>query len=255
VPAVTRPPIAFYYGTGELEGLAAFQRVVVQPVYTPAELAFLRKRGTEPLVYLSLSEDPGPAAPWQRTERNPDWGGAFVHVGHPGWVEHVVDQARSALDDGFTGLFLDTLNVELTFPEDVPDLLALVATLREVAGTSYILANRGFALLPRLAELVDGVLFESFSVRWIDAGYAPWPPDVLEVHAQVAERLLELDLDLYALDYAASEDLADLAAQRAVQFGLHGYVSDRTLSRPPVATSPAGAAPGAGATGRAQRGR
>jgi hypothetical protein len=46
---------------------------------------------------------------------------------------------------------------------------------------------------PRLAELVDGVVFESFSARWTDEGYAPWPPDVLEFHAQIAEELLQLE--------------------------------------------------------------
>jgi polysaccharide biosynthesis protein PelA len=232
VSAVTAPPIAFYYGADQLDRLAGYQRVVLQPcAYSPAELARLRGHGAQPLAYLSLSEDQGPPAPWQRPERNPDWGGAFVHADHPGWVEHVVGQAREALEGGFAGLFLDTLNVELTFPEDVPHLLTLIAALREQAGTSYILANRGFALLPQLAELVDGVLFESFSARWVESGYAPWPPDVLETHAQVAERLLEFDLDLYALDYADSHALAAFAARRATQFGLHSVISDRALSR------------------------
>ena len=68
--------------------------MVLQPdFYTPEELAVLAERGVQPLAYLSLSEDTGPPAPWQRADRNPDWGGAFVHVGHPGWVEHVVGQA------------------------------------------------------------------------------------------------------------------------------------------------------------------
>ena len=229
---MTTAPIAFYYGAGEIERLLRYQRVVLQPdFYSPAELSRLREAGVQPLAYLSLSEDQGPPAPWQRPERNPDWGGAFVYVGHPGWVEHVSGQARAAFDAGFAGLFLDTLNVELTFPEDVPHLIALIATLRELAGTAYILANRGFAMLPRLVELVDGVLFESFSVRWVDNGYAPWPTDVLESHAQIAEQLLEFDLDLYALDYAESEGLATFAARRARQFSLQSFVSDRALSR------------------------
>jgi hypothetical protein len=232
VAAMTTAPIAFYYGAGEIERLLRYQRVVLQPeFYSPAELSRLREAGVQPLAYLSLSEDQGPPAPWQRPERKPDRGGAFVYVGHPGWVEHVSRQARAAFDAGFAGLFLDTLNVELTFPEDVPHLIGLIATLRELSGTAYILANRGFAMLPRLVELVDGVLFESFSVRWVDNGYAPWPPDVLESHAQIAEQLLEFDLDLYALDYAESEGLATFAARRARQFSLHSFVSDRALSR------------------------
>jgi hypothetical protein len=229
---MTGAPIAFYYGAGEIKHLMGYQRVVLQPdFYSPAELSRLRKAGVQPLAYLSLSEDQGPPAPWQRPERNPDWGGAFVYVGHPGWVEHVTREARAALEAGFAGLFLDTLNVEFTFPEDVPHLIALIATLRELAGTAYILANRGFAMLPRLVELVDGVLFESFSVRWVGGGYAPWPPDVLESHARMAEQLLEFDLDLYALDYADSEGLAAFAARRARQFSLHSFISDRALSR------------------------
>jgi nucleoside-diphosphate-sugar epimerase len=225
-------PIAFYYGAGELDRLAGYNRVVLQPdFYSPQELTALRQRGVEPLAYLSLSEDHGPPAPWQRPDRNPDWGGAYVYVDHPGWVEHVTGQARAALHGGFAGLFLDTLNVELTYPGDVPHLLTLVAALREVAGTGYVLANRGFALLPKLADLVDGVLFESFSVRWTDEGYASWPADVLEHHAQIAEKLLEHDVDLYALDYADTDGLVAFATRRARQFGLHSFISDRALSR------------------------
>lgn len=225
-------PIAFYYGAGQLDRLARYRRVVLQPeFYSAPELAELTARQVQPLAYLSLSEDQGPPAPWQRRERNPDWGGAFVYVGHPGWVEHVIGQAGAAIAGGFAGLFLDTLNVELTFPEDVPQLLTLVAAIREEAKPAYLLANRGFGMLPRLADLVDGVLFESFSVRWVDNGYAPWPPDVLEHHAQIAERLLELDLDLFALDYADGQGLTDFAHRRARLFALHSFVSDRALSR------------------------
>jgi hypothetical protein len=227
-----RRPVAFYYGTGELDRLAGYQRVVLQPeFYSPQELTALRQRGVEPLAYLSLSEDHGPPAPWQRPDRNPEWGGAYVYVDDPRWVAHVTGQATAALHAGFAGLFLDTLNVELTYPADVPHLTTLVAALRELAGTGYVLANRGFAMLPRLAELADGVLFESFSVRWTDDGYASWPADVLEHHAQIAEKLLEYDIDLYALDYADTDGLAAFATRRAHQFGLHSFISDRALSR------------------------
>ena len=230
--AVTAQPLGFYYGAGQLDRLRMYRRVVLQPeFYPPDELRELVERGVAPLAYLSLSEDQGPAAPWQRAERNPDWGGAFVHVGHPGWVGHVVDQAKAALAGGFCGLFLDTLNVELTFPGDVPHMLALVAAIREEAQPGYLLANRGFGMLPRLAEFVDGILFESFTARWLDDGYGPWPADTLEVHAQIAEQLLRFNLDLYALDYADSPGLAEFARRRARQFGLHSFISDRALSR------------------------
>lgn len=225
-------PLVFYYGAGQLEALTGYQRVVLQPeFYSSEELAQLKRAGTELLGYLSLSQDQGPPAPWQRTERDPDWGGKYVQVGHPDWVAHVVGQAKDAMAAGFTGLFLDTLNVELTHPDDVPHLLALVAALRQEAQPSYMLANRGFGMLPRLTEFVDGILFESFTARWEADGYGPWPADVLEYHAQVAERLLTFDLDLYALDYADTDGLTAFAERRARQFGMVPVISDRALSR------------------------
>jgi hypothetical protein len=48
---------------------------------------------------------------------------------------------------------------------------------------------------------------------------------------QVAERLLEFDIDLYALSYADGDGLAEFATRRAGQFGLHSFISDRALSR------------------------
>ncbi|WDZ83916.1 hypothetical protein [Micromonospora cathayae] len=229
---VNRRPICFYYGDGRLDDILGYQRVILQPeFYRPAELRHLADQDVQTLGYLSLSEDQGPPAPWQRPDRNPDWGGAFVKVGHPLWVAHVVGAAQAAIAQGFAGLFLDTLNVELTYPEDVPHLLTLIAAVREEAKPAYLLANRGFGMLPRLAEIVDGIVFESFSTRWVDDGYAPWPPDTLEFHAQIAEQLLHLELDLYSLDYADTPGLTDFAERRARQFGLQSVVSDRALSR------------------------
>jgi hypothetical protein len=224
-------PIAFYYGTNKVDRLAMLDRVVLQAdAYSEQDIASLVSHGVQPLGYLSLTEDVGPQAEWQRAARNPDWGGAFVHVGHPGWSEHVLGQVRAMRTLGFQGFFLDTLNIELTFPQDLPHLLTLVAAIRELTYPDYLLANRGFGLLPELAELVDGVLFESFTSRWVDSGYAPWPPDVLEVHSRYAEMLLGLDIEVYALDYADTPALAEFARERAAMFGMPCYVSTKDLA-------------------------
>ena len=54
---------------------------------------------------------------------------------------------------------------------------------------------------------------------------------VAQGHAQIAEQLLQLEMDLYALDYADSPGLTEFAMRRAGQFGLQCVVSDRALSR------------------------
>ena len=83
---------------------------------------------------------------------------------------------------------------------------------------------------PRLVELVDGVLFESFSVRWVDTGYAPWPrmcwsptrgwPSSCWSSTLISMRSTTPRAKGYAF-----------AARRARQFSLHSFVSDRALSR------------------------
>lgn len=226
-------PIAFYYGAGELNKLIGYQRVVLQSdFYSAGEIAWLKSHGTFPLAYMTLSEDTGPPALWQRKERNPDWGGAYVEVSSPDWMNHVVKQAKEALNKGFLGLFLDTLDIADAFPEEAPHMLMLVAHLREQTRPAYLMANRGFTLMPRLAEFVDAHLFESFSVAWTREGtYQAWPQTVLEDHARLAEQLVQTDLELFALDYADTPDLEAFAYHRAHQFGLQLFISDKALSK------------------------
>ena len=53
------------------------------------------------------------------------------------------------------------------------------------------------------------------------------------MHAQYAERLLRLDLEVYALDYAPDQDgeLAERARTRAHQFGMPCFLTDRAVGR------------------------
>jgi hypothetical protein len=224
--------IAFYYGDGKLSALARHSTVVLQgDFYSPSELSWLADQCVRTLCYLSLTEDVGPPAAWQRDARCPDWGGAYVHVGSPDWQAHVLAQAAAGLKRGFAGLFLDTLNIEFTYPADLPHLSRLISSLREASGSAYLLANRGFGLLPQLGSMVDGVLFESFSAHWVADGYDRWPQATLDVHAEYALKLAELDVEIHALDYADTPELEEFAVKRAAEYGMPCFVSDKALSR------------------------
>lgn len=230
----SRPPLALYDGSGGVDRLRSYRKVVLKPgCHGPGELAELRAAGTQPLARLSLSEDDGPPAPWRCAYRVRDRSTSLVHVDDPAWAAQLTVRAAAALDQGFCGLFLDDLTTEWTRHADLPVVLGLVAALRERAGAAYLLANGGFALLPRLGELVDGAVFESFSVRYDDSGYSPWPDDVLAAHGRLAERLLGYDLNLYTLDYAEDEELEAFAVRRARRYGMSCFVTDRDRLRLP----------------------
>jgi hypothetical protein len=231
-----RPSLALYFGSGRVEDLPVYRQVVLRPeAYSPAELAELHHRGTTTLAHLSLTEDGGPPAPWQCACRSRERGCAQVHLDHPGWAEHLRSYAAGAFEAGFSGLFLDGLTAEWIGRRELPLLLGLAEALRTLSGSAPLLVNGGFALLPRLAELVDGMLFESFTARAVDGGYAAWPADVLAAHDRLAERLLGFPVQPHALDYADDEPLAALSRQRAHRFGMSSFVTDHALTRLPGA--------------------
>ena len=110
-------------------------------------------------------------------------------------------------------------------------MLELVARLRKLARGRYVLANRGFSLLPELAELVDGFLFEAFSSTWRGKRYAALPPRDLLHNVLTAHRLQATGRDLYSLDYALTPQLVAFARERALQHGFTPLISNRDLTR------------------------
>jgi hypothetical protein len=227
--------LVVYYGSGELSALERFELVALQPGhYSSAELKQLRDAGSTPLAYLSLGEDVGSAAPWQRSEKNPDWHGHYVQAGHPGWGEQLRTQAEALLTRGFGGFLLDTLDTVDLFPDDRDAYLRLVASIRSLTPSAYLLANRGFSLLPELAEHIDGLLFEAFSSTWqADGTTQALSPADLFFNTEITTELEPLGLDLYALDYADTPALEAFARDRAASHRLTSLISSRDLTRLP----------------------
>lgn len=233
-------PLALYYGHGRLQDLAGFRRAVLQTGhYSAADLIWLARHQVTPLAYVSLGEDAGAPAPWHRPQTNAAWHTAYVQVGDPHWQRHLASQVDTALSKGFGGLFLDTLDTVDLFPEDRAAMLELVHALRIQVGTRPLLANRGFNLLPELAELVDGVVVEAFSTRWLPGGgYAALEPSELAWTAAQASSLRALGVRAYALDYCPEDRqnglgdaLAQFARGRAQRHGLVSVASNRDLTR------------------------
>ncbi len=230
----THAKLLFYYGRGELESLVRFERVVLQDGhYSHDEVAELAASGTRPIVYLSLGEDAGPAAPWQKSARNPDWGGHHVDLSHPAWGDHLERQVESALNKGFGGLFLDTLDRAAEDPAAASAAEALVGRLRRAAGDAYVIANRGHALRHLLAPLVDAFLFEAFSTTWAD-GYRALSHHELLENLRRLHALQSTGREVFALDYADRPGLEAFARSRAEAQRLDLQVTNRDITMLPV---------------------
>lgn len=225
-----RPGLLLYYGSGELPALAQYQRVVLQPDhYTQTELAVLTAGGTEALAYLSVGEDTGPPAPWQLAQRNPVWGGHYVDAWHAGWRGHLREVAARALDKGFTGLMLDTLEAPPLLREGRGAIPALTAMLRESVGAGFIIANRAHQVRDAVRESVDAFLFESFSTTWEDGYRALRGRELLDNAVKLRE-LRESGKPVYALDYSNRRSLTDFAVSRGFNLDVDVQVSNRDVT-------------------------
>ncbi|MFC4453840.1 endo alpha-1,4 polygalactosaminidase [Deinococcus sonorensis] len=223
-------PLAVYYGHGSLQRLSAYRMVVLHPQhYTPAEILWLKGRGVKPLAYLSVGEDPSPEpSAWSRRSRNPAWNTWYVKIGHPAWNARLYATAAEALQH-FDGLLLDTLDSSILFPTDRSPLLRTLRSLRQRHPDAYFLANRGFDLLPDMARYVNGVLMETFTTSWED-GYRKLRPHELAYTAEMLRRVRSCDLEVYALDYATTDQQRRAARVRARALGLTTFVSVRELN-------------------------
>ena len=211
-----------YYGNGGLERLRAFDVAILSAQqYTQDEIEWLADAATPRLpygipsehapvvlAYLSLGEDGDhltnyagatihepPDLPWAKrdeygqTVRNPVWGSVLVNLEHNGWQAQVLERAWKATARGFHGFFLDT--VDSTAIADRRAFIRIIRALRARFPSAPIVLNRGFALLPSVQDLVDGILFESLSTTWVletggHVSYRPVDDATLRLNLEIA---------------------------------------------------------------------
>lgn len=175
------------------------------------DLAAAHAAGNRVLAYISVGELANDAA--YRAEaikqglrfrgRNEVWNSDILDLSDARWIELLVEQvAVAALNQGYDGFFLDTLDSIATV--DRKGGIALLKRLREKTPTGYILANRGFDMLGDLKGLVDGVLVESVfgTFDFEQKVYQAVAPADTKYLVDRLKRLEATGLDVFVLDYA-----------------------------------------------------
>lgn len=200
-----------------------------------------------PLMELGRAHDefPGLVRDGAVLDPHPAWTGShYVDVRHPAWTRAVLDRiVPQAIAAGFNGLFLDTLD-DAAFLEGQDAeryggtreaAVRLVRAIRQQYPSVSIMANRGYDLMPDIANAIDILLGESVLTTF-DAdrkGYArrsdadiAWQVQALR-HAQA----LNPAIRVFTLDYWDPSDAEGLRRiyreQRAN--GFSPYVSTPML--------------------------
>lgn len=248
--AQATPPgsVGFWYAPQPpLAELAHFDWVVVEPGHLkPADVAELAQLGSLPFAYLSIGEldqyqadiFPHLLQTAASKTRNKVWNSQVMDLTQAGWREHLYEQALLLQQQGYAGLFLDTLDsfTLLPAPEHQAQRDALVELLRglhERAPGLKLFFNRGFEVIEELDGLVAAVAAESVYAGWDGAAgiYRAVPAQDREWLQAQFEPIRARDIPVVAIEYLppARRDEARELARRLVAEGYVPFITTPDL--------------------------
>lgn len=232
-----------YYGKGQREALTQFDIAIIQPeTLSDEDLLALTASDTLTLAYLSIGEVE-PSRPWYSDGsiqqdwilgQNPNWGSYYVDARQEGWQMLVERLAGQYIAKGFHGIFLDTVDTVDLFPDTAQGMTDMILGLRAAFPNAIFVQNRGFAVLDRTADVVDGVMFESLTTGY-DFANKTYLRRELSESQPILDQLQTLrqtnNFLVLVLDYAPQDDAETIARAReaAHQLGYLSSVSEITL--------------------------
>ncbi len=178
--AGTETYVTYYQqDAARLAELTELDLSIVQPVLTGDQIAALQSHG-KAVVYLSIGEIGLSNTYWYEGERalgqviydahpewfldqNPFFDSYFADTRVSGWQSFIVEQAGLLLAQGYDGLFMDTVDTVDVYPETIPGMVALIASLRAAYPESILVQNRGMNVIPQTGSDVDALMFEVFN--------------------------------------------------------------------------------------------
>jgi uncharacterized protein (TIGR01370 family) len=242
--------IVFYGETADEQMLSAYDLVVLDPMFK-GSIAAIAQTGARLCGYLSLGEirtaDPnyGRLDSAVLLEENPAWPSTRrIDIRHPAWKDLVLNEIIPAVvEQGFTGLLLDTLDTPPYLERQDPDgnrgmrqaAIDLVGAIRRTYPEVILIMNRGYELLPYVADQLDGIVVESLLTTTHANGYK-WneQPEIALQLSLLGPAVNRRDhLPILSLDYWAPEDVATIRQiyLRERKLGHHPYVATRLLDK------------------------
>ena len=236
-----------YYGSGKVAELSHYDVAVLHsPQMAVEDIARLNELGVVTVGYLTVGEDdelregdgsgPGGMASWYfdrdrdgEPDQNGIWKSWYANPDDPAWrADRVAEARRLTEEEGYDGIFLDTLDTAQLYPEIADGMVQLVADLRAALPDAPIVLNQGFKLFDRLAPMADALMLESFTATYdFDAReYKLNSASSLDAHTRNVNTtlqpvLVDHPMPIFVLDYAEAGDEESIrtAANRAATFG------------------------------------
>jgi endo-alpha-1,4-polygalactosaminidase (GH114 family) len=182
---------------------------------------------------------------------NEEWNSYYPDLSDPRWADYVIHVlAPIAINKGFDGFFLDTVDAVETLGELEPNrasahragMVNLIRGLKAAYPSKQIILNRGFAVFDSVKTSVKGVLIEEMFQR--DDYTERSEQGVSQLLARI-EPIKQAGFPVYVVDYVSADNLplADETAERISNLGFHPLIVPQQLHgivlapRSPVITS------------------
>lgn len=223
------------------ENFSLFDFTIVDPM-AEVDLSIAHNAGHKVIAYISVSEVGDDA--WYRAEAlatvpvkwvNPNWGSAAMDISDPRWAQFVVQRlAKNAVDRGYDGFFLDTVDDYWDLGDQDPahqdsyyiGMANLIKAIKAAYPDKELISNRGFEIYDLIKNSIDGIAIESLFRTYDEAGhYIPTPQadtdDLLALIAPIIGKK-----PIYVIDYVDPADLtlARQTAQRCLALGLNPLI-------------------------------
>lgn len=245
---------AIFYGMDvDPAELEPFELIVLDPNFT-RPISSLKRPGVTLLGYLSMGEFNRTKPQFSRLQstaaligQNPHWPDSYtVDTRHEAWRSLVLNElVPDLVDQGFDGLFLDTLDSPPHLEQTNPELyrgmseaaVSLVCAIRDKYPRMPLMINRGYALLPQLIDTVDAVVAESMITSYDPEtkAYVRVVDDTVARHLALLRpaREAQPELPVFSLDYWEPADIGTLRSlyARERELGHSPYVATVLLDQ------------------------
>lgn len=247
------PWLVYYTNLENIEAFSNYQLLVFDNDNHPP-LGELKKQGKLILGYISLGEVESYRGYFQAVKRqgilfgeNPYWKGSyFVDMRSEYWSQLVMDQLiPKILEQGFDGVFLDTLDNPLFLENQDPikykgmkkAASKLVKAIRIYFPYAKIMMNRAYELISDVGPFIDMILGESVYTDYDfeQKTYRLVEPSTFEKQVLLLQNALKINpnIGIYTLDYWNPKDNNMIRQIYKVQRskGFIPYVSTIKLDR------------------------
>ncbi len=238
------PWLVYYNNEAPLSAFTPYDPIILQPAFHPA-LGPLLNQGKGLLGYVNAGEVSLEDSWFLEAKNkglllgeNQNFPGSFaVDIRKEAWEELLLGTViPHILDQGFTGIFLDQLDVALNLGmEEAAE--HLIKKIREKFPKISIMLNRAYKILPKVGHLIDYELAETLytSYDFKEKRYFIRPNDEFEWQLKEidAARKKFPELLFFSLDYWNLKDqkMIEKIYKKEIAVGMRPYVSDILLNQ------------------------